>query len=132
MDRKIECSIVTPDRIVFEGQADLMVIQAHDGEVGFMYNHAPFISELGNGEARMRNGDHTEYLIVEGGFVEIRDNTLIVLAENAYRKDELCKAEIQESIEEIKNIPRIIDTEEGLRLETELKKQKARLKVASR
>ena len=40
--------------------------------MGFLYNHAPLISELGIGEIRLRDGKKTEYLVIEGGVVEIR------------------------------------------------------------
>ena len=132
MERKIDCRIVTPDRVFFEGQIDLAVVQAYDGEVGFLYNHAPFISQLGYGEVRLRNGNSTEYLIVEGGFIEINNNELIVLAENAFKKEELLKDEIEMEITELINNKKSIDNKEEVILDIEIKKRKARLKVAMR
>ena len=132
MNRKIFCSILTPDRVIYERQIDLAVVQAHDGEMGFMYNHAPLVTELGIGEIRLRNNDNTEYIVVEGGIAEIRDNKLIVLTENAFKKEDLSIREIEQRLEELKATTKFRDVEEEMRLETELKKQKARLKVASR
>ncbi|MDY6967612.1 MAG: ATP synthase F1 subunit epsilon [Spirochaetota bacterium] len=132
MERKIECSIVTPDKIIFEGQAEYAVVQAFDGEMGFLYNHAPLISELGIGEIRLRNNSDIQYLVVEGGFVEIRDNVLNVLADNAYIKKDLSKEQIEQDIKELKQTS-ISETDlKKMNFEVELTKLKARLKVASR
>ena len=132
MDRKIDCSIVTSDSVFFEGQVDLAVVPAFDGEVGFLYNHAPFISKLGYGEVRLQNNDTTEYLIVEGGFVEINKNELIILAENAFNKKDLIKDEIEKEITELKDKKNTLDKNEEMILDVEIKKRKARLKVALR
>ena len=132
MERKIECSIVTPDKIIFEGQAEYAVVQAFDGEMGFLYNHAPLISELGIGEIRLRNNSDIQYLVVEGGFVEIRDNVLNVLADNAYIKKDLSKEQIEQDIKELKQTSLSETDLKKMNFEVELTKLKARLKVASR
>ena len=132
MERKIECSIVTPDRVIFEGQVEYAVVQAYDGEMGFLYNHAPLISELGIGELRLRNNSDIQYLVVEGGFVEIRDNELNVLAENAYIKNDLSKEQIEQDIKDLKQTSNTATDIEKMDFEVELTKLKARLKVASR
>jgi len=72
MSMKLQCTILTPDRILYEGDVHFAVVQAYDGEAGFLYNHAPLVSELGIGEVRLRTGELTEFFTVEGGFVEIR------------------------------------------------------------
>jgi F-type H+-transporting ATPase subunit epsilon len=61
MNRKINCSILTPERTLYEGDVDMAVVQAHDGEMGFLGGHAPLISELGIGEIRLKNANSTEY-----------------------------------------------------------------------
>ncbi len=131
MSMKINCSILTPDKILYDGQVHFAVVQAYDGEVGFLYNHAPLVSELGIGEMRLRTGDITEYMVVEGGFVEIKGNNLVILAESAYKKEELSKETIENRIKEIEATEKKT-YEQRLMLDIDLKKQKARLKVASR
>ena len=79
--KKIKCSILTPDRYLFEGEVAFAVVQAYNGEMGFLVDHAPLISELGLGEIRLQDGKTTEYFVIEGGVVEIRDNKLIILTE---------------------------------------------------
>jgi len=133
MSRKINCSILTPERSLFEGDVDFAIVQAHNGEMGFLVNHAPLISELGVGEIRLREGKSTEYLVVEGGVVEIKDNRLIILAESAMKKSELDPQEIEAKLKELSELK---DKEyakfsnERYLIQLEEEKCKARLKVA--
>ena len=133
--KKIKCSILTPDRYLFEGEVAFAVVQAHNGEMGFLVDHAPLISELGVGEVRLRDGKTTEYFVVEGGVVEIRDNKLIILAETACKKEELDKQELEEKLKELQEQKQQeikAFSSEWIRLQDTEKRIKARLKVASR
>lgn len=131
MSMKLQCTILTPDRILYEGDVHFAVVQAYDGEAGFLYNHAPLVSELGIGEVRLRTGELTEYFTIEGGFVEINDNKLVILAEDAYAKADLVKDEIEKELAAVRaKEPK--GYEERLQVSIEMTKLKARLKVASR
>ena len=133
--KKIKCSILTPDRYLFEGEIAFGVVQAHNGELGFLVDHAPLISELGYGEVRLRDGKTTEYFVVEGGVVEIRDNKLIILAETAAKKEDLDKKELEESLKNLqdqKQREMKAFSTDWIRLNDTEKRLKARLKVASR
>ncbi len=134
MERKITCSLLTPEKIIYEGDKNLAVVQVHDGEWGFLSDHTPFIGILGTGEVRLRDKNTTEYFFIDGGLVEIRENKLIILAEKALRKDELSSDEIKERINEIngqiEGLEPFSDTRVTLRLEED--NLKAKLKVALR
>jgi len=124
MQKKIDCSVLTPERTLYEDQIDFAAVQAYDGEIGFLVNHAPLLSELGIGEIRLKTKDKIDYLVVEGGIVEIRENKLIILAENAYTKEELNPVEIKSKLSQLEN-----QTEKSKFLKMEMKKLKIRLKV---
>lgn len=134
MSRKLNCNILTPERTIYDGDIDFVVVQAYDGELGFLPGHAPLISELGIGEIRLRDKTSTDYLIVEGGIVEIRENKLIILAENAMMKDELNKEELDKLYKELDEKQSGLDpfSEERVEVKLEQEKVKARLKVALR
>jgi len=132
MALKLNCNVLTPERQIYEGQIDFAVVQAYDGEMGFLYNHAPLISELGTGEIRLRTGDNTEYFYVDGGFVEIKNNSLIILAQEAAIKQELKADELEAKIKEISALPRPERYAERLTIDIELKKLKARLQIAKK
>jgi len=132
MALKLNCNVLTPERQIYEGQIDFAVVQAYDGEMGFLYNHAPLISELGTGEIRLRTGDNTEYFYVDGGFVEIKNNSLIILAQEAATKQELNADVLEAKIKEISALPRPERYAERLTIDIELKKLKARLQIAKK
>ena len=134
MERKIMCNILTPERVLFEGEMNLAVVQIYDGEIGFLSDHTPLVAILGTGEVRLRDRQTTEYFFVDGGLVEIRDNKMVVLAERARKKDELSKDEIENRIQrinsDIDNLEPFSEKRFTLRLEEQ--NLKAQLKVALR
>ncbi|PKL37821.1 MAG: ATP synthase F1 subunit epsilon [Spirochaetae bacterium HGW-Spirochaetae-1] len=134
MNRKINCSILTPEKTLYEGDIDFVVVQAYDGELGFLYGHAPLIAELGIGEVRLRDHNSTDYLVIEGGIVEIKDNRLIVLAEAAISKKELKKDELEKKMKELEEQKSQLGkfSEEQTLIKLEQDKVKARLRVALR
>jgi F-type H+-transporting ATPase subunit epsilon len=134
MERVIKCSILTPEKLIYEGEVGFAVVQAHNGEIGFLYGHSPLISKLGIGEIRLNNPKGVDYLMVEGGVVEIKNNNLIVLAEKAYKQSDFSADEIKEKIkaidEEIKQLPPYDEGKVDLRIEKD--KFKTQLKIALR
>ena len=134
MERVINCSILTPERLIYEGEVGFAVVQAHNGELGFLYGHSPLISKLGMGEIRLNNPKSVDYLIVEGGLVEIKNNKLIILAEKAFKKSDLTVADLTEKMKELDSKMNSLPpySEEKVILRSEKDKLKVRLKVAKR
>ncbi len=134
MERVIDCSILTPEKLIYEGQVGFAVVQAYDGEMGFLYGHSPLISRLGIGEVRLNNLKNVDYLVIEGGVVEIKDNRLIVLAEKAFKKSELNAEQLESKMKELDaQIDQMSKfSEEKFELKLEKDKLKVRLKVAKR
>lgn len=132
MERKINCNIMTPDGVIYNGKVNLAIVTAYDGERGFLYNHAPMIAELGFGEVRLRTAESINYLVVEGGFVEIKDNEMTVFAERAIKKENLVKSNIEHDIKNLQSQAKSKLLTERVKVELDIRKLKARLKVASR
>jgi len=85
----IAVDIVTPERRVLQTQADSVVVHAIDGELGILAHHTPLVAQLAPGEIRLRMGDQTQYFAVSGGFVEVQDNHVTVMAETAEMAHEI-------------------------------------------
>lgn len=81
-------SIVTPDKTYYEGEAASVVLPAIDGEVGILPRHAPLISRLGHGVARIeeRAGAPPTRVAIYGGFLKVQDDAVTVLAGGAAAK----------------------------------------------
>lgn len=134
MERVINCSILTPERLIYEGEVGFAVVQAHNGEMGFLYGHSPLISKLGMGEIRFNNPKSVDYFFVEGGVVEIKNNKLIVLAEKAYKKSDFTVAELNEKMKELDSKLNTLPpySEEKVVIRSEKDKLKVLLKVTKR
>jgi F-type H+-transporting ATPase subunit epsilon len=74
--------VISPERAVFDGEADSVVAPAYDGEVGILSRHAPFITLLGTGTLVVRRGGSTSTFRVQGGFLQVVSNTVRVVAEH--------------------------------------------------
>jgi len=78
-DRKLQCVIATPERAVLDEPADMVILPMIDGELGVQPRRAALVGRLGNGELRIKNGDQTKRLRVEGGFAQVRSDVVTVL-----------------------------------------------------
>ena len=80
----MQVEVVSPERILFSGEADMVVCRTTDGDIAFMANHAPFIGALGIGAVKIyANGSIIEQAAVHGGFVEVSNNSVTILSDVA-------------------------------------------------
>jgi F-type H+-transporting ATPase subunit epsilon len=98
MSATIRLTILTPDRTVFDREADSVVLTAHDGEMGFLPRHAPLITNLGIGELRAHAGGDTLRFAVHEGFARMEDNLLLVLADAAESPEDIDVQRAQEAL----------------------------------
>ncbi len=74
--------VISPERAVFDGEADSVIAPAYDGEVGILSRHAPFMTLLGSGTLSVRKGGSTSTFRVQGGFLQVVSNTVRIVAEH--------------------------------------------------
>jgi F-type H+-transporting ATPase subunit epsilon len=74
--------VISPERAVFDGEADSVVAPAYDGQVGILSRHAPFMTLLGTGTLSVRKGGSTSTFRVQGGFLQVVSNTVRIVAEH--------------------------------------------------
>jgi F-type H+-transporting ATPase subunit epsilon len=75
--------VISPERAVFDGEADAVVVPAFDGLVGILPRHAPFLTLLGEGVLRVRHGGASSVFRVAGGFLQVTGDTVRVVADRA-------------------------------------------------
>ena len=102
MAGKLLLEIVTPDRKVLSQEVDYVGAPGIGGEFGVMANHIPFLSALGIGNLYFKEGSHTHYVFVAGGFAEVGNNKVTVLAEVAEKAVEIDMARAQKAQERAK------------------------------
>ncbi len=79
----LKVSVISPEAVLFEGDAESVVAPAFDGEVGILTGHAPMVTLLGRGQLRVGSGGAARRFQVEGGFLQVADNLVRVVTERA-------------------------------------------------
>ena len=85
----LQLEIVTPERLAFSDQVDAVFCPGVEGELGVLPHHAPLLSMLGVGELRIRKGSDEEFFAIAGGFVQVRPDKVVVMAELADLSSEI-------------------------------------------
>ena len=80
---KLKVAVISPERTVYEGDADMVVVPAWDGELGILRGHSPLLTLLGSGSLRITNGSSEQSFHVEGGFMQVAEDVVTVLSERA-------------------------------------------------
>ena len=89
--------IVTPERLAFSEEVDAVVVPGIEGELGILPHHAPLVTTLGVGELRIRRGGEEEYFAIAGGFLQVRPDRVVVMAETADLASEIDIAKAEEA-----------------------------------
>jgi F-type H+-transporting ATPase subunit epsilon len=95
---QLTCIVVTPEQTALETEADFIVLPLSDGEIGLAPGRAPLIGRLGYGEMRLRKGEKTLRYYVDGGFVQVVNNTVSVLTGRAIAAEKIDVAVAQKQL----------------------------------
>jgi F-type H+-transporting ATPase subunit epsilon len=79
----LHLEIVTPEKRAFAGDVDEVIVPGSEGELGILPHHAPLIATLGAGVLRLKRGGQEEEFAIFGGFLQVRPDRVVVLAETA-------------------------------------------------
>ncbi len=79
----IQLEIVTPERLAYSDAVDAVVLPGSEGELGVLPHHAPLVTTLGTGELRIRKGGQEESFAIIGGFLQVKPDRIVVMAETA-------------------------------------------------
>jgi F-type H+-transporting ATPase subunit epsilon len=128
----IRCEIVSQDRLVFEGDADIVIVPGTLGEMGILAGHAPLLSTLELGVIRVKKEDQEHVFTVTGGFIEVQPDIVTIMADAAENVEDIDIRRAEEAMERAKqllekDLPTDPDT--YLRIEAALKRSSLRLKT---
>ena len=125
--------IVTAERVVYSEDVDVVVAPGVEGQLGILPHHAPLMTTLQAGELQVRKGKEEFFLAISGGFLEVRPDRVIVLADAAERATEIDVARAEEAKrraeEQLSRRPPGVDMAQA---EAALRRSLVRLKVAER
>lgn len=134
MADKIQLEVVTPERRVLADPVDMVTVPGLGGELGILPGHTPLISQLQTGVLTYVAEGKSSQLHVSGGFVEVRDDHVSVLAEVAERPEEIDAARARLSRDQLeKQINAWSGSEDELAIaKTEFERSVVRMQLAPR
>jgi F-type H+-transporting ATPase subunit epsilon len=93
----LKLEILSPERRAYSDEVDMVVVPGIDGQLGILPHHTRLISALGTGELKIKKGGTEEHMLISGGFVEVRPDRVIVMADLAEHSDEIDEARAVEA-----------------------------------
>ena len=127
--RQLFCRVITPEEVVYDGEADLVVARIADGDVGVMVDHAPLVSSVEPGEVRIKEGEEQHLYATSDGFFKVSDNLVQVLVEEAVVPEEIdvdeAENRIEETERELSEIPEDAEDRDRARGELERRRRNA-------
>ena len=98
--RQLFCRVITPEEVIYDGEADLVVARIADGDLGVLVDHSPLVSTVEVGEVRIREGDEQHVYATSDGFFKVSENLVQVLVEEAVAVDEIDVDAAENRVEE--------------------------------
>jgi F-type H+-transporting ATPase subunit epsilon len=129
----LKLEIVTAESPIFTGEVDSIVAPGTVGQFTILPHHAAFMTMLEAGELCLRMGGQETFMVVSGGFLEVMDDKVIVLADAAERADDIDAARAEEAKKRAQEqMRRPLTGPELVVAEAALRRSLARLKVSER
>jgi F-type H+-transporting ATPase subunit epsilon len=126
----LQVAVVTGEREIYRGEASMVIAPGTDGEMGILPEHAALLTSLKTGEMRIKLGDAEEAIFISGGFMEVYNNLVTVLADVAEQAEEIdeqrAQAARQRAQERLANVQ---DERERQRLSGDLARAVTRLRI---
>jgi F-type H+-transporting ATPase subunit epsilon len=101
--RQLFCRLITPQKVIYDGEADLVVVRIADGDIGIMRNHAPIVSTVEPREVRITQDDEKYVFATSDGFFKMSENLVQILVEEAMPPDEIDVDEAESRVEQAEN-----------------------------
>ena len=133
MPGTLHVEIITAERVVYKDDVNMVVAPGSEGRLGILPRHAALMTTLGIGELRMKKGNDEVSIAVSGGYLEVLNNKVTILADSAEHAEEIDLARAEEARKRaqecIKARSSDIDMERAL---TSMRRAEVRIKIAQR
>ncbi len=87
--RQLFCRVITPEEVVYDGEADLVIARIADGDLGVLVDHSPLVSTVEVGEVRIMEDDEQLVYATSDGFFKVSENLVQVLVEEAVAVEDI-------------------------------------------
>ena len=117
--RQLFCRVITPEEVIYDGEANLIIARIADGDLGVLVDHSPLVSTVEVGEVRIKEGDDQLVYATSDGFFKVSENLVQVLVEEAVSVEEIdvdaaetrveeAERELAEVSEEVEDRDRVV------------------------
>lgn len=132
MKSRLFLEIITPEKIVFQGQTDMVVAPGTEGVIGVLPGHIPLFSRLEPGELKIiREGKKNIFIALAGGFIQVQPEKVTILADTATRAESINEAKVLEARKKAESLlAKKVSDVEFAKAEASLRKALAELRVA--
>ncbi len=101
--RQLFCRVIAPEQIVYDGEADMVVVRLADGDAGIMVDHMPIVSTVEYRAIRINQDDERYIFATSDGFFKVSDNLVQILVEEAVPLEEIDVDEAESRVEQAEN-----------------------------
>jgi len=98
--RQLFCRVITPEEVIYDGEADLVIARIADGDIGVLVDHSPLVSTMEPGEVRIREDDAQHVYAISDGFFKVSENLVQVLVEEAVVPEDIDVDAAENRVEE--------------------------------
>src|ERR671939_1455044 len=98
--RELFCRVITPEEVIYDGEANLVIARIADGDLGVLVDHSPLVSTVEVGEVRIKEGDEQLVYATSDGFFKVSENLVQVLVEEAVSVEEIDIDAAEQRVEE--------------------------------
>jgi F-type H+-transporting ATPase subunit epsilon len=98
--RQLFCRVITPEEVIYDGEADLVIARIADGDLGVLVDHSPLVSTVEVGEVRIREGEEQLVYATSDGFFKVSENLVQVLVEEAVPVEDIDADAAEDRVEE--------------------------------
>ncbi len=124
----LQVEVVSPERILYSGEAEMVVCRTPAGEIAFLTGHVPFLGALGIGIVRIhQEGGDVQKVAVHEGFVEVSQDHVTLLSDVAELPDQIDQERARRAKEEAERAAKDADDAEA---EAKLRRAQVRLELA--
>lgn len=94
---QLHLKIVTPERLIIDGEVDMVTLTTSEGEIGVLPHHTALMAKLMPGELEIKKGGKTDILATGDGFIQVADNTLTILTDLAVEEADIDEKKVEEA-----------------------------------
>ena len=101
--RQLFCRVITPEKVLYDGETDLVVARIADGDIGVLVDRAPLVSTVEIGVVRVTQDDERYVFATSDGFFKVSENLVQILVEEAVPVEEIDVDEAENRVEQAEN-----------------------------